>query len=105
MKTIRYLSASLALTLLLTGCGGVGVLYRHTVEPLDINHNRTEAVQSSEQGDVKHYKIYVSIMWDSNAIGDIAKKHGMKTIHYADLERLSVFFGLWNQYTVHVYGL
>jgi len=102
MKTIRFLSASLAMMLLLTGCG-VGLLYTHTVEPLDINHKRTEAVQSSEQGDIKHIQYGVGVMWNSNAIGDIAKKHGMKTIHYADLERLSVL-GVWYQYTVHVYG-
>lgn len=102
MKTIRYLFASLALTLLLTGCG-VGLLYTHTVEPLDINHSRTKAVQSSEQSDIKHIQYGVGAMWNSNAIGDIAKKHGMKTIHYADLERLNVL-GIWNQYTVHVYG-
>ena len=103
MKTICYLSASLVMTLLLTGCGGVGLVYTHTVEPLDINQNRTEAVQSSEQGDIKHIQYGVGVMWNSNAIGDIAKKHGMKTIHYADLERLSVL-GVWHQYTVHVYG-
>lgn len=88
--------------LFLTGCG-TGLVYTHTVEPLDINHKRTQGVQSSEEGDVKHIQYSVSARWASNAIGDIAKKHGMKTIHYADIERLSVL-GIWSQNTVHVYG-
>ena len=33
----------------------------------------------------------------------IAKENGIETIYYADLETLSIL-GIWNQYTVHVYG-
>jgi hypothetical protein len=37
------------------------------------------------------------------AIGDVAKKAGMKEICFAELETLSVL-RIWSQYTVHVYG-
>ncbi len=47
---------------------------------------------------------YVSILWDDNAIGEIAKRGGIETIHYADLETRSYILGFWTRHTVHVYG-
>jgi len=46
---------------------------------------------------------YSGVAGDSNAIGDIARKNGINTLYYADLETLSVLT-IWRQYTVHVYG-
>jgi hypothetical protein len=43
------------------------------------------------------------IAWGSAAIGDRAKKEGMREVCYADLEIFSVL-RVWNEYTVHVYG-
>ncbi len=100
----RYLFPTFLVTvLLLPGCT-TGFLYTHTVQPLDTDHARTQAVQTSHQGDVKYFQYYVSVTWDSNAIGDIAREKGMETIHYADLERISILGGLWQQFIVHVYG-
>ena len=65
--------------------------------------SQTPVNGNNGQGDIKHISYYVDVMWDSNAIGDIAKKHGIETIYYADIETLSVLT-IWNQYTVHVYG-
>ena len=92
-----------AAVLLLAGCSPYGIVYTHIKKPLDTNMSRTLVDDSAAQGDIKHIRVYVDVMWDSNAIGDIAKKHGIETVHYADMETLSVL-GVWHQYTVHVYG-
>ncbi|MBI1852708.1 MAG: hypothetical protein HYR85_20395 [Planctomycetes bacterium] len=93
------LAAAVALT---PGC--IGILYRHTTEPLDENFRKTPAgVTKSGHGDVKEIRYYASVTWDTNGIGDIAKANGINTVYYADLETLSVL-GIWTQRTVHIYG-
>ncbi len=39
----------------------------------------------------------------SNAIGDIAKKHGLKKVYFADLEIFSIL-GIFKYEKVHIYG-
>lgn len=90
------------LGLLSAGCAR-GFIYTHTVEPLDIDFDQTPVGTAHGVGDVKHFRYRVSILWDSNAIGDIARRVGLSRLYYADLERLSVI-GIWHQYHVHVYG-
>jgi len=103
------------LALLLTGCGSIaniykfegrGLLYSHRTEPLTRNHRPFEADGTSTAiGVQKQLHVqYVTITWDSNAIGEIAKRAGIKTILYADIERESVLLGLWRRTTVHIYG-
>ena len=41
--------------------------------------------------------------FNSNAIGDIAKKHGMKKVYFADLEIFSIL-GIFEYKEVHIYG-
>ncbi|MGB3966979.1 MAG: hypothetical protein WBO45_09615 [Planctomycetota bacterium] len=43
------------------------------------------------------------MLWESNGIGDIARKIDLAEIDFADLERLSIL-GIWTQEWVHVYG-
>ena len=91
--------------LLLTGCV-TGLIYEDIVEPLTTNFHDTPSGigrAGGAEGDVKHIRYQVEVAWDSNAIGDIAKRSGIGTIYYADLETLSVL-GIWNQEIVHVYG-
>lgn len=81
-----------------------GCVYRHTVEPLDVNFDRTPVVKKTEDGDIRRFKYnVVDVQWHSNAIGDIAAKNGFKKIHYADLETFSIL-GIWTQNRVHIYG-
>ncbi len=89
--------------LMFTGCGSTGILYTHVTTPLDTNMSQTPSGVSEVEGEVRELTLYVGIMWDSNAIGDIAKEYGMETVYYADLEQLRVL-GIWNEYTVHIYG-
>ncbi|MEM7198955.1 MAG: TRL domain-containing protein [Planctomycetota bacterium] len=98
----RFLGLGLlACVAVLPSCGFV---YTHVTEPLDVNLNETPVFAGEgAQGDTKQIRYQVSIEWDRNGIGDIAKQHGLTTVHYADLTTLTVL-GIWNQRFVTVYG-
>jgi len=53
---------------------------------------------------IEHIQYQISIEDGSNGIGDIAKKHGMETVYYADMERQTLLFGLWQREFIHIYG-
>ena len=103
MKRLCFYLFIVAGILVLAGCAPRGLLYTHIRTPLDINMFQTPADGKNVHGDLKHIPFYVDILWDSNAIGDIAKQNGIETVYYADLETLRILI-FWNQYTVHVYG-
>ncbi len=101
--------------LLLAGCGslgtvysfrGVGLLYTHTVHPLSRHREPATVVRTAAaSGNMKEIEFrYVSVQWDDKAIGEIARKGGIETIHYADLETKSYLLGIWKRHTVRVYG-
>lgn len=103
MKKIVLALTMLGAVLLAASCT-TGLIYTHTRQPLTLDMHKTVIVPTEAAGDIKHIQFpYVGVAWDSAAIGDIAKKHGLKEVSYADLETLRVL-GIWNQYTVHVYG-
>jgi hypothetical protein len=60
-------------------------------------------VQREADDSVKTFQYYVRVDWGDGAIGKIANEHGIKTVHYADLETL-IILGIFTQYTVHIYG-
>jgi hypothetical protein len=105
MRRIARLAALLAVLQVLPSCV-VGLVYTHVKVPLDRDMWDTpvfrERVETGKQ-DQKVIRYYVSVEWDSNAIGPIAKKYGIEEIQYADVETLSVL-GLWTQRWVHIYG-
>src|SRR5512139_1113345 len=83
----------LFLSLIMAGCAN-GVLfnnglYSHIIVPLTSNTGPTEMQSSTKlgRGDIEHIQYQVSIELGSNGIGDIAKKHGIETVYYADLEK------------------
>lgn len=95
---MRRLVVSAALCLLLSGC-----IYSHTVVPLMTDFDSTPAGSTRKSGDVKTVKFYVSVEWDENGIGTIAKKHGIDEIYYADIETTRIFT-FWKRRRVHIYG-
>ncbi len=105
MRRSIVITALLASVMLFSGCG-IGLIYTHTVEPLNPNmKNRTEMMSDSGQGDIKQIALYgISVTWDDDSIGSIAREKGLKELYYADREILSVMFGIWKQETIHVYG-
>lgn len=111
MKTINRGIVVLALSLVLAGCtNGVlfnSGLYSHTVEPLTINPNPTEVRNSMKQasGRISQFQYsVVSIRVGKNGLGDVAKMHGLETVYFADMEKWSAAFGLWQMDVVHIYG-
>lgn len=107
MKKILLLISGLALVAFTPACFvGAGLLYTHTVQPLTHHRLPIDVAQNDiAQGDRKEIQFeLVTIVWDYNAIGEIARKGGIKTVHYADLETRSVLLGIWSRSVVHVYG-
>ena len=92
--------------LLLTGCLFRGGLYSHTVVPLTFNRDATEVAKSRNRarGEIEQIQFSVTVQVGENGIGDVAKKHGIETGYYADLETKSVLFGIWREDIIHVYG-
>ncbi len=102
---MRSARDALLLLPLLAGCG-TGQIYQHTTVPLTHDFRATPTgIGGGKEGlgNIKHVSYRIDVLWDTNAIGDAAKAGGLKTIHYADLETVSVL-GIWNQYWLHVYG-
>lgn len=101
---------ALALAPLLSACM-VGRIYQHTHEPLDTNFSRTPVFTGKGevgQAAVSHVhvpmtSVQIDLLWNSNAIGDVMKRHGLEEVYYADLETFSIL-GIWNEYTVYAYG-
>ncbi|HUI46034.1 MAG TPA: hypothetical protein VL122_08665 [Nitrospirota bacterium] len=111
MKAIHRKIVALSLFLILAGCtNGVlfnSGLYSHTVEPLTINPNPTEVRNSMKQarGYVNQFEYQmVSIRVGKNGLGQVAKEHGLKIVYFADIEKWSAVFGLWQMQVVRIYG-
>lgn len=95
---MRLLVILLGASLLLSGC-----IYSHTVQPLMTDFVSTPAGDGLSSGDIKTVSFYVSVEWDENGIGTIAKKHGINEIYYADIETTRVLW-YWRQQRIQVYG-
>jgi len=54
------------------------------------------------QEPISGYNIYIE--FNSNAIGDIAKKHGLTKVYFADIEIFEVLGGIWQHKRLHIYG-
>lgn len=115
MKRTRHGALALATVLILSGCGSLGtlytyrsrgLLYTHTVRPLTRHRDPVDvAATGAAGGNMKQFQFrQISIVWDDNAIGEIAKRGGIETVHYADLETRSYLFNLWTRHTVIVHG-
>ncbi|MBW2606856.1 MAG: hypothetical protein JRD05_04385 [Deltaproteobacteria bacterium] len=107
---IKMIIASFLLFLpLLYGCSPVtGRIFTHIRVPYTKNLNNTPVTNIHANGIVFHaaepvsgYNFYIEL--DSNAIGDIAKKHGLKKFYFADLEIFSIL-GIWKHEKLHIYG-
>lgn len=79
------------------------MLFTHVVVPLDPNFDRTVVQADSARDDTKRFQYRIRVEWGSQAIGEIARENDIRTVHYADLETLSVL-GVWTQRWVTIYG-
>jgi hypothetical protein len=94
-----------------SGCGVItrGVIYTDTTQPLCKDARGTiigdtESRGSSKRLQIPTTRVDIGAEWDSRAIGDIARQHGMKTVYACDSRRQSILFGLWRRDEVIVYG-
>lgn len=100
--------------MIVAGCSAGNPLLRGPVFtwvkiPMTTDLNRTPVLLEERQyGSILHieepfsgYGMYAEI--DTNGVGAIARKHGLKTIYFADREIFSIL-GVWRTETVHVYG-
>jgi hypothetical protein len=78
------------------------------VGPYKTELHNTPLTDSQSHGLIIHieepisgYGLYTEL--NSNAIGDIAKKHGLSKVYFADLEIFDVL-GIWHHEKLHVYG-
>ena len=95
---MRRLVILMGVSLVLSGC-----LYSHTVVPLMTDFASTPASGERSSGEIKTLTYYVSVAWDKNGIGDIARRYGIEKIYYADIETTRVLW-YWQQQRVHIYG-
>lgn len=117
---MRTLLPLLAAALLSSGCllgprqfneldfplpGGIGRLYTHVTEPLDVDYHDTRASGNGPaRGDIKRVTYSsLSAVWGENGVGALGRKAGFDEVLYADLEVFSIL-GIWTQTWVHVYG-
>lgn len=103
MRNLRQLLIATCLGLLLPGCA-TGLIYTHIVVPLDLNQDATPKQSMAGKSDVRTFQYVVRFDWNSAAIADAARANGITEIWYADLDILSIWFGLWEQRTAIVYG-
>jgi hypothetical protein len=99
------------LALAFGGCGFVsrGLLYTDTVQPLcrDLRGTTLGSKQgagSSKRVEIPTTRIDMSAEWDTRAIGDIAKQHGISVVHGCDSRRESYVLGIWRKDQVIIYG-
>jgi hypothetical protein len=100
---ILRLFACGALLACLSGCGA-GLLYTHVTVPLDLDVEASPVPPQTGRSDWKTFNYVVRFDWSSAAIVDAAREAGLERIYFADLEILSVFFGVWEQRTATVHG-
>lgn len=93
-----------ALALLLAAAPGC--VYRHTVEPLDVNLNATQVWQDTRDGESDMIRVSIDGVradWGDMSVETAARTGGLATIDYADVEEWSVL-GIVTDTKLHLYG-
>ena len=86
-----------------------GLLYTDITRPLCENlRGRPLGTRSAEgiskRVEIPTTRVDITAEWDSRAMGDIAKAHGIKTIYACDSRRRSYVLGIWREDSVIIYG-
>jgi hypothetical protein len=97
------------LLLLTAGCVSRGVLYSRTTEPATedfaqtpIGTKHAEVCGQRLREPISGYG--VSAEWDSDYLRAAARQAGISSIYYADLETITVAFGIYRHRTLIIYG-
>lgn len=113
MKGKRFfLGVLIVVVVLVCGCsvGPLhGLVYTRVKFPLTKNLNNTPVPLTAPQ-DAKIIEIKepftgfgITTKLSTNAIGELAKAHGIETLYFADQERFSIL-GIWTHEKVILYG-
>jgi len=85
-----------------------GLLVTYTTVPYTLDLDDTPVVDGSGRSSIVRIRepftgigIYTEI--NSNAIADIAQKHGLEKVYFADLKTFSLF-SIWRTHTLILYG-
>lgn len=111
---MRRLIPVLLAAALLPGCAVLGedpirgILFTSTTVPYTVDLDATPVPKTSGAGSIVRIRepitdfgIYTEL--NTNAIGEIARKHGLETVHFADLKTFSLF-SVWRTHTLIIYG-
>ena len=113
LKAVTALALSAAMLILCTGCSSTGPLpgfiYTNVTYPLTLDLDATPVPQNMPR-DAKIIEVRepfsglgINARLNANAIGEIARTHGLKTLYFADQERFSIL-GIWTSHKVILYG-
>ena len=108
-RHLFFAALLILLTLSMSGCAPLsGIIYTHTFTPYTQDLHNTPFSETKAGDHVVKIKEPFSGLglyaeFDSNAIGDIARKYGLTRVHFADLETFSVL-GFWTESNIIVYG-
>ena len=113
LKAVTASIASAAMLMLLTGCSSTGpmpgFIYTNVTYPLTWDLDATPVPQEVPR-DAKIIEVRepfsglgINARLNANAIGEIARTHGLKTLYFADQERFSIL-GIWTSHKVILYG-
>jgi len=122
LKTLRVLTVILISLFFINGCihlGGFGKFGDESLQGFiftkikvpytkDLNNTPVVEDKNSADGRITQIKEPISgqgiyVQFNSNAIGDIAKEHGLKKVYFADLEKFSIL-GIWSYEKICLYG-
>jgi hypothetical protein len=86
-----------------------GYLFTKIKVPYTVNLDNTPAVLIPSEGKILQvsepfsgYGLNAKV--GSNAIGDIARIHGLNKVYFADLEIFSILGGIWRHEKIIIYG-
>lgn len=100
MRALRTLTCAVLLA------AAPGCIYRHTVEPLDVNLNATRVWLGEREGRSEMMRVSVDgfrAQWGDMSAEKAARDGGLATIEYADIEEWSIL-GIFTDTKLHLYG-
>ena len=112
IRGIRTAALAFMVFAVLAGCSTwplTGLIYTNVRYPLTWDLHNTPVPQAIPKTarviEIREpiSRLGINARLYSNAIGDIAKAHGMKTVYFADQEKFSIL-GIWTSQKVIVYG-
>ncbi len=113
LRWCKPLAAAIASALLLAGCSSMGPLpgfiYTRVRYPLTWDLHDTpmpqDAPNESRIIEIREpiTGLGINARLSSNAIGEIARAHGIETLYFADQELCSIL-GIWTSHKVILYG-